>query len=58
MKKVLSLIVLIMILTSAIMASAVGITWSETVLGTGELTATVTGIEEGFEFHLELPIEE
>lgn len=47
MKKVISLILTILLFTISISAGAVGITWSDTTLTAGELTATVTGVEDG-----------
>ncbi len=47
MKKVLSLILIMLILTSSISAGAVGVTWSETTLETGSLSVTATGVEKG-----------
>ncbi len=47
MKKSICLITAIVMLLTAIQAGAVGISWSESALTEGKITATVTGIEEG-----------
>ncbi|MBQ8002271.1 MAG: hypothetical protein IJ297_02380 [Clostridia bacterium] len=47
MKKFICLILTMLLMLSAIPAGAVGVTWSESTLAQGDVTATVTGIEAG-----------